>query len=63
MFFTVRWCAIPTGELDSLFPLLRDAINELYHKLFGLSAEPVRYHTLSTAEAQEQSDVYLTASG
>jgi len=40
---------------------LKTAINELYHKLFGSLAEPVKYHTLST---QEQSDnVYLSVSG
>ncbi|XP_065907535.1 dehydrodolichyl diphosphate synthase complex subunit nus1-like [Dysidea avara] len=49
------------GELDSLLPSLKTAVNELYHKLFGLSAEPVKYHTLS--EEEQCDDVYLTASG
>ena len=52
----------PTGELDSLLPSLKEAVNELYHKLFGVAAEPVKYHSPATRHRQHYHS-YQTASG
>ena len=55
---------ILTGELDSLLPSLKEAINALYHKLFGLSAVPVQYHTPSTTHQRScDHNSFQTASG
>ena len=53
---------ILTGELDSLLPSLKEAINEIYHKLFGVSAVPVKYHTPTHHRSCEHSS-FQTASG